>query len=98
MTDFLSTTEKKETINVDGKTYERSGKCNRCGDCCPGCPHLIKNEEGLFACAIWEKLDEKDDPDALKAGIHSSRCKNYPNSPVDLNISEKCEFRFNEIK
>ena len=82
---------------VDDKIYERNGKCNRCGECCPGCPHLVKNEEGLFACAIWNKLGEKDDPEALKVGIHTSKCRNYPNSPVDLAIAKECGFRFNEI-
>jgi hypothetical protein len=70
----------------------RSGKCNRCGECCPGCPHLIKGD--IFTCAIWDKLSDKDDPEALKAGIHSSKCKSYPNSPIDLTIAKECGFKY----
>jgi hypothetical protein len=92
-------------IRADGAThyinndyYKRSGSCNQCGDCCPGCPHLIKNRDGTTTCGIWEKLSDKDDAEALKVGIHTSACKKYPNSPVDINISNRCAYNFEKIK
>jgi len=88
-------------ILYEGKKYIRLGKCNHCGACCPSCPHLRFLENGKTKCAIWDKLSDKDDKEALKVGIHTSACRGFPNSPADLfndkELAEKCGYYFKEV-
>lgn len=34
------------------KTLERTGTCNRCGECCEGCHH--DNDDGV--CPVWDEM------------------------------------------
>ncbi len=78
-----------EYFLVNGKKYERTGKCDRCGGCCIGCPHyeIIK---GVHVCKIYDNRTGK-----------YKVCIKWPIHPGDIKFGAKngkCAFKFVEVK
>lgn len=94
-------------FKVHGVTFERTGKCKRCGQCeKKDCPHFsIKN--GLATCDIYNKRNEvckscssnekgiwwrKGNP------ITHAVCKKFPNHPFLRVIMEGiCGYKFKPL-
>jgi len=95
--------EKNITYNWEKKQFIRKGSCNGCGLCCPNCP-MTDMTQDTVQCNLWSELSDKEDNKEVleKAGIHTSKCRDWPNDPGDLlnnpDIAKKCGYWFEEIK
>jgi hypothetical protein len=92
------------TAEWQGKTYERLGECNHCGECCVGwrspCPALTVLPDSTTHCKIYERRAERDDPEVFQTcGVLTTACANWPASPGDLipiAIRNRCGYYFVE--
>lgn len=78
-------------------TFERSGDCNRCGQCCTGnpytggaddCPHLIRHDAFNTSCAIHGSTDTYWD----------RGCRIFPTHPAQVADKPACSFKFVPIR
>lgn len=106
--------KKEPTIIFETKKYKwtRTGKCNRCGQCCidEGCPHFAW-VDGVATCLIYDTRDqdcplcsqdrwiEQQDGTRIKKMRNHKVCIDFPNHPF-LNCLKhgKCGYKFTKVK
>jgi len=83
---------------LPGVVWERTGVCNRCGDCCrsgdpfgtghAGCPLLAELADGTTYCTVWGT----DNP------YWQNACRIWPSEPAHVVDYSRCSFRFRRVE